>query len=257
MTVVRPIESAEAPAFLHLLCEVFNLDVGRAESIFYSEPFFDLNRKWALFEGGQMRSILTTVPLEFGDGKAFGIAGVATLAAYQKRGLASRLLQAVLNHAKDSGEERALLFAHNTTVYERCGFQVLDHVIRAPIQPSETRDEFDLMPFGDVEVFYGAWASRDPMRLRRNATRWDFWKWNLRICSHVPGGYVCQEGDTVRECVFDAPLNRWPMTSAVEWYGLRSLAEELQLPLGPAKQELIYMGFGFDSLPKMFMTDQF
>lgn len=257
MTVIRPIEAAEAPAFLHLLCEVFKLDVGRAESIFYSEPFFDLNRKWALFENGQMRSILTTVPLEFGDGPAFGIAGVATLAAHQNRGLAARLLQAVLNHAQDSGEHRALLFAHKAGLYERCGFRVLDHVIRAPIQPTDTSDEFDLLPFGDVEVFYTAWANRDLMRLRRNARRWDFWKWNLRICSHVPGGYVCQEGDTVRECVFNAPLYTWPMTSPVEWYGLQCLAEELQLPLGPAKQELIYMGFGFDATPKMFMTDQF
>lgn len=257
MTVIRPIESNEAAAFLHLLCEVFNLDVGRAESIFYSEPFFDLNRKWALFENGQMRSILTTVPLEFGDGPAFGIAGVATLAAHQKRGLAGRLLQAVLNHAQDSGEPRALLFAHEIGVYERCGFRVLDHVIRAPIEPSATHDEFDLMPFTDVETLYTAWSQRDPMRLRRKGKRWDFWKWNLRICSHVPGGYVCQEGDMVRECVFEAPLQTWPMTTPVEWYGLRSLANELQLPLGPAKEELIYMGVGFDSVPKMFMTDQF
>lgn len=256
-TVIRPIQKAEAAAFLNLLCEVFKLDYGRAENIFYSEPFFELERKWALFEDDHMRSILTTVPIEFGDGPAFGIAGVATLPTHQGRGLAGRLLEAVLNHSREAGEPRALLFAHETGVYERCGFRVLDHVIRAPLQPNLAFDDPELLPFDNVERLYTAWSSRDPRRLRRDERRWNFWKWNLRMCSQVPGGYVCQEGDVVRECIFDAPLKRWPMTSSAEWYGLQSMAEELQLPLGPAKKELIYMGFGFETVPRMFMTDQF
>ena len=49
MTEVRPIRTEEAECFLELLCSVFELDVARARSVFYSEPYVDLGRKWALF----------------------------------------------------------------------------------------------------------------------------------------------------------------------------------------------------------------
>lgn len=257
MIVVRPIEEPEAATFLALLCRVFDLDVARAETIFYSEPFFDLNRKWALFEGGRMRSILTTVPLVFGDGPAFGIAGVATDPEHQGRGLGERLLRGVLNHGRDTDEERALLFAHQTPLYERCGFRALDHVIRAPLRPENSNPDAPLMPFDEVEEQYNQWANEGVHRLQRPPRRWQFWRWNLRICSAVPGGYVCVEGETVRECVFHAPLDAWPVYPTAEWFGLRCLAEDLRLPLGDAKEELIYMGYGFDKPPRMFMTDQF
>lgn len=257
MIVIRPISEAEAPAFLALLCRVFNLDPARAEGIFFSEPFFDLDRKWALFEGGRMRSILTTVPLVFGDGPAYGIAGVGTDPAHQGRGFGERLLRGVLNHGRDSGEERALLFAHRAELYERCGFTALDHVVRAPLRPEAVDNDAPLLPFDEVESIYEQWASGAANRLQRPPRRWQFWKWNLRICSEVPGGYVCQEGDTVRECIFDVPLGKWPVYTGAEWFGLRCLAEELQVPLGEAKEELIYMGYGFTSPPRMFMTDQF
>jgi len=257
MIVIRPIVRSEAPAFLALLCKVFELDYSRAESIFFGEPFFDLDRKWALFDGDQIVSILTTVPLNFGLGRAFGIAGVATDPIRRGEGLGKRLLNAVLRHGEEHGEPRALLFAHQVGLYERCGFKVLDHAIRAPIQPRSVDDEAPIMAFDDVVASYTRWSQAAPHRLLRDERRWNFWKWNLRICSEVPGGYVCQEGDTVRECLFDIPLEAWPVYPNAEWFGLESLADELQIPLGPRKRELIYMGIGFVEPPKMFMTDQF
>lgn len=257
MTVVRPIVRSEAPAFLALLCKVFELDYSRAESIFFGEPFFDLDRKWALFDEDRIVSILTTVPLNFGLGRAYGIAGVATDPDRRGGGLGERLLRAVLRHGVEHGEPRALLFAHQTGLYERCGFKVLDHVVRAPIQPNAVNDEAPIMAFDDVVSCYRQWSETCNNRLLRDEQRWNFWKWNLRICSEVPGGYVCQEGDTVRECLFDVPLSAWPVYPNAEWFGLESLADELRIPLGPRKRELIYMGVGFDSPPKMFMTDQF
>ncbi|MER3466893.1 MAG: hypothetical protein C4340_07395, partial [Armatimonadota bacterium] len=65
--VVRTIREHETPAFLALLCDVFDLNPARAENVFRSEPFFDLDRKWALFEGERMVSCLTTVPLLFAN----------------------------------------------------------------------------------------------------------------------------------------------------------------------------------------------
>ena len=70
MTEIRPVRPDEAEAFLELLCDVFSLDLNRAYDVFFSEPLFDLDRKWALFEGREMVSILTTTPLIFGWGRA-------------------------------------------------------------------------------------------------------------------------------------------------------------------------------------------
>ena len=79
MTEIRPIRLDETDAFLRILCTVFELDFFRAQGLFREEPLFDIDRKWALFERGEMVSILTTTPLIFGWGKANGIAGVAAL----------------------------------------------------------------------------------------------------------------------------------------------------------------------------------
>ena len=62
MTEIRTIKESEGEAFLQLLCNVFKLDFDRAFSIFFSEPLFDLDRKWAMFDGPDMISISTTSP---------------------------------------------------------------------------------------------------------------------------------------------------------------------------------------------------
>ncbi|HZH98121.1 MAG TPA: GNAT family N-acetyltransferase, partial [Fimbriimonadaceae bacterium] len=134
MRQIRPIEQSEGEDFLRVLCEVFDLDFKRAASIFFHEPMFDIDRKWALFEDGGIASILTTVPLEFGWGRAVWIAGVATIAQRQRQGLASELISEVLRHGAASGEAPALLFAKRPGLYESLGFECLDEVIRAQIR---------------------------------------------------------------------------------------------------------------------------
>ena len=253
MIECRSIEKQEGPAYLRVLCRVFDLDYARAESVFYHEPFFDLKRKWALFEDGKIRSVLTTVPLLFGDGPAMGIAGVGTLADHRCKGYGQMLLEAAL----DAGEPRAALFAQARVLYERCGFEVLDDVVRAPFSQIEVDSDAELLGFNEVRVLYEEWAAMDPRRLIRDENRWGFWKWNLRMCAQVPGGYICQEGDTVRECVFHRAPVRWPVFDSGEWFGLRCLLEELSLPVKEPASELIFMGRGFSDVPRLFMTDQF
>ncbi len=257
MIEVRRIVSAESRLFLKLICDVFDLDISRADSVFYSEPFYDINRKWGVFEDGRMVSGLTTVPLEFGFGHGFGIAGVATHPSARGRGLAQRLVETVCADGVDRGEGFAYLFAQNPTMYERAGFRVLDEVIRGPFEAVTTAEDSDLLSFDEVEKLYGAWASAHPARLVRDERRWKFWKWNLRMCCSVPGGYVCQEGDLVREAVFDHHLVEWPIFERAEWLGLRSLTESLGVPLRSSETELMLMACGTDVVPQMFMTDQF
>ena len=43
--IIRTITAEEGPEFLALMCKVFDLEVSRAQSVFYKEPLFDLSRK--------------------------------------------------------------------------------------------------------------------------------------------------------------------------------------------------------------------
>lgn len=257
MIEIRTLHAPETERFLELLCSVFNLDVGRARSIFYNEPFYDLNRKWAVFQGGEMVSILTTVPLQFGWGAAVGIAGVATRADRQRQGLAARLVQCALEEERARGVQSAYLFARDTRLYERCGFEKLDEAIYAPIQGTP---EFILprtLSFDEASALYADWASADRFRLIRDARRWSFWKWNLRVCSAHTTGYLCLEGNTVREVVpggGDAP---WPVPVGAEWFGLASMAAQAGVPISNPRVELSFMGWRSPGMPQFFLTDQF
>lgn len=254
---VRTIRESESEEFLRLLCEVFGLDFDRAHGIFLNEPLFDLDRKWALFEGSKMISLLTTVPLEFGWGNAIGIAGVATAESHRSRGHAGRLIKTVLNEASRRGEGAAYLFAKEPGFYERLGFEVLDEVIRARVLTAPERNVPPVLGFDDVKSMYETWASESPARLRRPAARWAYWKWNLRVCTPFKGGYLCAEGGLIRECVTSERLPRWPIPLETHWLGLRSMADRMAIPIVDPRRELHLMGYQNSPLPQMFMTDQF
>ena len=254
---IRTIRKDEAEQFLALLCGVFDLDIGRAHKIFFTEPMFDLARKWALYEDGEMRSILTTTPLLYGFGAAFGVAGVATDRAHQRRGLAQRIIERVLEHGAESGEPRCLLFAHEETVYARAGFQTVDSVVRADLLADFPAEAPDTLRLAEVQRIYDDWAGQDPARLRRDERRWKYWQWTLRTCEEAPGGYVCVEPMLCREAILSGTHKTWPVMPGTRWLGLESLSKEIGVPIENAKHELYVMSYGFDDRPKMFMTDQF
>lgn len=256
MIEIRPIVREEARTFLNLLCEVFELDVSRAEGIFFGEPFFELGRKWALFENRTPVSILTTVPLQFGWGRAIGIAGVATRADRRSKGYAGRLLDEVLHRSAADGEGGALLFARLPELYERSGFKTIDQVIRVPLPSGLEEEDPEILGFDEVQACYARWSQGDPARLRRDERRWHYWKWTLRMCTRFSDGYLCLEGNTLREAVFESPPSVWPFSGGVEWLGLRSMAERMGL-CGDEKHELYLMAHNVPTPPQMFLTDQF
>lgn len=256
MTEVRPIHASEAETFLALLCKVFELDIERARSIFYNEPFYDLKRKWALFESGAMVSILTTVPLEFGWGRAIGIAGVATEPAHRRQGHGLNLVRSVLQQSEKACEGTAFLFAKDARVYEHAGFEVLDAVIEAPILHVPESSPAPLLSTDEVRMAYDAWSLERENRLRRDAQRWKFWSWNLRMCTASGSGYVCLEGDTVREAVHPT-ASPWALRNPAKWFGLGSLVEGFGIPIGERREIMHFMGFGTHRTPEMFLTDQF
>jgi hypothetical protein len=218
---------------------------------------FDPARKWAYIRNGRIDSILTTVPLLFGWGRAIGIAGVATRLCYRGEGLASTLLREVLKQAKADDEGPALLFAKKRELYESVGFRVLDDVIRAPILSSEGDTLPGVLAMDEVETLYEGWSRRNPDRLRRDERRWNYWKWNLRVCCPFSTGYLCVEGGLVRECIVDEQIDCWPVAPGTEWIGLNTMARQFGVPIGQASFELHLMGRGFERVPQIFMTDQF
>jgi len=257
LTEIRPIRADEADAFLETLCQVFGLDSNRAYDIFFSEPYFDVNRKWALFEGREMVSILTTTPLQFGWGKAIGIAGVATRENRRSEGHATRLMERVLREAERAGEGPALLFARETTVYERCGFEPLDRVIRAPLKVSVPNPDSPPMDNAEVRPIYDRWAQADPNRLVRDAKRWEYWNWHYRVCEAWGGGYLLHEPSELREALYHRDSGPPPLPQDTEWFGLTAMADLLGYQFERATVELYLMGRSFPAVPLMFMTDQF
>jgi predicted acetyltransferase len=256
MTEIRPIRRAEADQFLTLLCQVFQLDQERANAIFFQEPLFDLERKWGLFEGSDILSILTTVPLEFGWGHAIGIAGEATRLDRRGEGHAANLLAQVLNEAGRSQESGAYLFAKETSLYERLGFDVLDVVIKGDVAQS-TEPVGEVVPFEDMKRMYDAWASGAPARLRRDARRWAYWRWTMKACHPLAGGYFCLEGRQLRECITNGPQDAWPVPSGSEWVGLSSMADHMEVPLMNREEVMYFMGHKSPDVPQLFLTDQF
>lgn len=257
MIEIRSIRAGEAESFLRLLCDVFDLDIQRARGIFFSEPFFDLDRKWAILENGTPISIMTTVPLEFGWGSAIGIAGVATRRDRQGRGLAVRLIEHVLELGRANGVTAAYLFARDDRVYRKVGFELLDEAVYAPIEGCR---EFVLprtLSFDEARVVYENWSSGHPDRLRRDDRRWSYWKWNLRVCTAHEAGYLCLEGGLVRECVPGGGEPPWPLPPRTEWFGLRSMARAIGAPIRDERPELMLLGWNSPSMPQFYMTDQF
>jgi GNAT superfamily N-acetyltransferase len=256
----------EAPAFLGLLCDVFDLDFARASAVFTDEPMFDLDRKWALFEDGAMASILTTAPLVFGWGRAIGISGVATIPARRGAGLASELMSHVLRVAESRKEGPALLFAQDRRLYERFGFTVVDEVVRGPIRAGAPQADAGApsegawpqpVPPRTVRRLYDRWSAARANRLRRDARRWRYWNWNLRSGDALGDGYLCLEGNVVREAVLWSPQEAWAVPEGAQWVGLRCVTEALQAPLDDPQPEMYAMARGFPEPPAMFLTDQF
>lgn len=255
MTSIRTLVSGEETEFLRLLCEVFELDYMRAAGVFTREPFFDLDRKWALFESGHMVAVLTTVPLTFGWGRAVGIAGVATHLGHRGRGHARTLLRHVLENGAGQGEAAAYLFARRTELYEEIGFRTLDEVVRAPFLGSGGPVEPLEVPFQEVQRRYEWWVEKSENRLRRDDKRWHFWNWNLRLAEEFGDGYLVNEAGIVREVIPGEGF--WPVGPTDEWLGLRSMSELIGAPLGAQKTEAFLMAHGTSAVPQMFLTDQF
>lgn len=236
---------------------MFQLDIMRARPVFYDSVLFDVGRKWALFDGKDMCSILTTTGLTFGWGRCIGIAGVATQRSFEGKGYAQRLLETVLETAEREGEGPAMLFAHQETLYRRVGFQLTDEVIRGNISTSGAPSNSSTLPTNVVQSHYARWSMESQDRLVRTPDRWRYWGLACRVCEPICDGYYIPEPGLIREFVqFDA-CPKWDVPFGSQWYGLRSVTQACKVPVKKSKTELLFMTRGVPGQPQMFMTDQF
>ncbi|MFZ4509194.1 MAG: GNAT family N-acetyltransferase [Fimbriimonas sp.] len=257
MTEIRTIRREESEDFLKLVCDTFDLDFNLAYDLFMSEPMFDLNRKWVLMEGREMVAACTTTPLVFGWGKAVGIAGVATRKSRQNEGHATKLLAKVLRESERREDGPALLLAKQTGLYDRLGFELLDRVIAAPLAVDPAEPEEPMLNDAQVQAIYNNWAEQDPNRLRRNDARWEYWKWHCRTTQAAGQGYICYEGNVLREAILPEPMAMIPLPNSTEFFGLSNVADVLELPVFVPRTELVLMGRGVPGIPQFFLTDQF
>lgn len=257
MTEIRPIREEEAEAFLGLICKVFDLDFNLAYDLFFTEPMFDLNRKWALVEGQELVSVLTTTPLEFGWGKAIGLAGVATHPDRRGEGYGRRLIERVLRESDRAGESAAMLFATDLRLYEQLGFEGLDRVVRGPITSLPLEVDLPSIGLNEIRHRYNMWASEHPDRLRRDEKRWQYWQWNYRDSMAFGDGYLCVENQTVREQLNTSIPKKWPVPRGTEWLGTSFMTDQLEVPLGAVEVPMYLMGRNVPGQPQFFMTDQF
>ena len=257
MLEIRSIKQAETPEFIELLSLVFDLHSEKVKPLFYNDPFYDLDRKWAIFDRGVMSSILTTVPLHFGIGKAYGIAGVATHPSKRGMGLASTLLSEVMSKSEKVGEHFGLLFAEDKRLYEGLGFSEIDRVIKGSIISEKRHSPVKPTNIKYIRECYNNWSEKNPLILKRDDQRWKFWNYIKKPIEKHRGGYICIENNIVREALFHEPSSSWPVPIRTQWLGLDSMIETLGIPIEKKERHMYLMGKNFQDLPIMFMTDQF
>jgi predicted GNAT family N-acyltransferase len=134
---VRAITKSETGEMLALMCDSFGLDRVSAGTVFYSDPFFDLSMKRAIWDTrtGEMLGCLTLIPtnMRLGAGKILpicGVAGVCTNPSIRNTGIATRLIETTLAQLPDRSEFAMTgLTAQKPSLYTRLGWTPVGTVI--------------------------------------------------------------------------------------------------------------------------------
>lgn len=194
-THVALVPPEEEEAFLHIICQSFNVDLPTARPYFYDDPYYPHNQRWGLWveEGGRRRlaSVLTAVPLQMWIGERvmpfMGIAGVATHPAYRHRGYATQLLKHVAEALREQAVPVAVLQAFDHSFYRRLGWETVGTLVRLRIEPSRLPaypvGGVRRAEFADYEALIALHRQLAPHKtgmLVRNDLRWDYLLWNFR-----------------------------------------------------------------------------
>ena len=131
----------EADGVLEVMCAAFELPFDVARPIFYADPYFDLDAKRVLRVNGRVVSCLTLSETLCRVGEAYvpitGIAGLATLPAFQKQGHAARLLNATVETLRERRTPLVGLYPFQSTYYERLGWETATQASGCVVAPAD------------------------------------------------------------------------------------------------------------------------
>ncbi|MCS7209877.1 MAG: GNAT family N-acetyltransferase [Fimbriimonadales bacterium] len=210
-TEARQVTPDESEWFLRVLCVGFGLELGSARRFFYDDPYFEVNQRWGLWlherEGAKLVSILTAIPLSMWVGtrsvNCYGIAGVATLPDYRRRGFAAELLKRALRRLYAEGAPLAVLQAFNHEFYRKLGWETVGMIAHARLAPKQLPryepTHLRRATPGDrnaVMQLYADYGKRRTGSLERDARRWDYLFWNL------PNLWVCEAQGRIEGYLF-------------------------------------------------------
>ncbi|MCX7925788.1 MAG: GNAT family N-acetyltransferase, partial [Fimbriimonadales bacterium] len=193
-TEARRITPDESEWFLRVLCAGFGLDIGSARRFFYDDPYFEVNQRWGLWlnERGSwtLVSILTAIPLTMWIGARavpfYGIAGVATLPDYRRRGFAGELLRRALQSLYHEGAPLAILQAFNHEFYRKLGWETVGAIAHVRLTPkqlprysAEPLRRAGVADHAAVMRLHEQHGVRRTGSLVRDERRWEYLFWNL------------------------------------------------------------------------------
>ncbi|MCS7190045.1 MAG: GNAT family N-acetyltransferase [Fimbriimonadales bacterium] len=208
---IRPTTPDESEWFLRVLCAGFNLDLSTARRFFYDDPYYEVNQRWGLWieeRGGRtLVSVLTAIPLQIRVGAraipCYGIAGVATLPEYRRRGYASELLRVVVQALYAEEVPLAILQAFNHEFYRKLGWETVSVIAHARLEPkqlprydSTTVRRATPADAPAVQALYAQTVVPRTGSLVRDERRWRYLLWNL------PNLWVCDYGGQIEGYLF-------------------------------------------------------
>ena len=207
MPAVRAARPDEAEQVLQILCAAFDLDADAARPVFHADPYYDLAHKRVLsLPPAGVVSCLTVVPMHLRvrgiPVLAGGVAGVATLPPYRRRGYAAALLKATVPDLwAELGCPLSLLHPLAAPFYRQFGWEYATRTLDwAALVPSLL---YSLPPSADTALVRpaceGDWPAiaalhDEQTRADTGACVRDPRRWRL-IRLPVPGreAFVCEE----------------------------------------------------------------
>ncbi len=249
---VRKVRKDEEDAYLALLCRAFGLNLGQSALAFYSDPLFSRRERWALFDGRELIGSVSTLEMTFGRGGVTGISNVAIQPERRGQGLAQRMLEHVLDQVGP-----ACLFANQPDLYQRLGFKVVDEVIRGTLPTRDHGGVLEKVNASAARDVYRRWSSEDNRRLVRDDARWTYWTWAKGVAFALGNGYVKLDSGSTREIIASKDGFPLDLSGTVDWIGLREVTRDMDIPVENGQFELLFMTWGIDWVPRMFLTDQF
>lgn len=210
-TEARRVAPDESEWFLRVLCAGFGLEIGSAQRFFYEDPYFEVNQRWGLWLHDRgtrtLVSVLTAIPLMMWVGARpvafYGIAGVATLPEYRRRGFAAELLRQSLQSLYREGAPLAILQAFNHEFYRKLGWETVGAIAQARLTPKQLPRyrgaplrRADVVDRPAVMRLYEHYCPRHTGSLVRDERRWEYLFWNL------PNLWICDADGEIEGYLF-------------------------------------------------------